>query len=165
MHVFLYTTAMLNTYALREKDLVAWGVGAVLHDIGKSQIAREILKKPGPLTPEEMKQVRTHPLLGVALCAQAQLPQASVNAILFHHEKEDGTGYPAGMNGGALPLPVKVIAAADVYDALTSDRPYAAGIKPYQALTIMRDQMPGHFDPEVLKRLIMVLSGAEITQE
>ena len=164
VHVFVFTTAMLNTYQVPEADLINWGVGAVLHDIGKIQISRDILNKPGPLSPSELEMVRTHPVRGVALCAQANLPQSAINAILFHHEKEDGSGYPSQMKGSELPLPVKVIGTADVYDALTSERPYASGLSPYQALTMMRDQMPGHFHPEVLKRLIMVLSGAEIIE-
>jgi HD-GYP domain-containing protein (c-di-GMP phosphodiesterase class II) len=142
--------------------LVQCGMGALLHDIGKIQIPKQILSKPGKLSYAERQMIESHPVRGAALCALAPLTQDVLNNILFHHEKVDGSGYPTGMRGSEIPLPVKALTAADVYDALVSDRPYAKAQSPFEALTVMRAEMKGAFDAEVYKRLVMVLSGAEV---
>lgn len=162
VHVFVYTTAILQTYDLEESDITGAGIGAILHDIGKVAIPREIINKPGALTSQERRIINTHPVKGVALCSRLPLSQSALHVILFHHEKKDGSGYPAGMKGPDIPLPVKAATLADVYDAITTVRPYAPALTPFQALTTMRDQMPGHFDREVFKRLIQILSGAAL---
>jgi putative nucleotidyltransferase with HDIG domain len=162
VHVFVFTCALLQTFGV-EEDLVAQaGMGAMLHDIGKTVIPKEILNKNGSLSEKECELVKTHPAKGVALCAQMPLSQDAINVMLFHHEKLDGNGYPAGLEGDAIPLAVKCASLADVYDALTSDRPYAKARTPFEALSTIRDDMAEHFDQEVLKRFVMVLSGAEV---
>ena len=80
----------------------------------------------------------------------------------MHHEKLDGRGYPAGLSGEAIPVHARAVSLADVYDALTSRRCYADAVTPFEALRIMRDDMPGAFDMEVFRTLVMVLSGANI---
>ncbi len=162
VHVFVFTTTILNTFGLDEEEMVRAGVGAILHDIGKILIPREVLNKNGPLSPAEWEVVRRHPVTGVGLCANVPLTQEAINVILFHHEKADGSGYPAGMHMDDLPLAVKASTVADVYDALTSNRAYGTAAKPFAALRVMRDDMRGHFDMEVLRRLVMVLAGAEV---
>jgi len=162
VQVFVFTTAVLHTYEMPKEEIVQCGVGAMLHDLGKARIPRRIITKPGPLTKDERQIINQHPLHGVAMTAQAPLSRQAYNAILFHHERMDGGGYPAGMQGEDIPLPVRVLSVCDVYDALTSDRPYAKKIIPFEALQIMRDDMEGAFDQRVFKRLVMVLSGAEI---
>jgi putative nucleotidyltransferase with HDIG domain len=162
VHVFVFTCAILQTFGLEEEIIAQAGVGAMLHDIGKTVIPKEILNKNGSLTLKERELVQTHPAKGVALCAQMPLSQEAINVILFHHEKLDGAGYPAGLEGDAIPLAVKCAALADVYDALTSDRPYARARSPFEALSTIRDEMAEHFDQEVLKRFVMVLSGAAV---
>jgi putative nucleotidyltransferase with HDIG domain len=162
MNVFLLATATLQTYGLDQEKLQKWGAGAILHDLGKTRIPRSILRKPGKLDPDERAVVETHPVQGAALCAKLSLGQEALNAILFHHEKMDGSGYPAGMNGFDIPLPVRVVVVTDIYDALTTDRPYAKQRSPFEALTLMREEMDGQLDMEVFKRLVQVLSGARI---
>jgi putative nucleotidyltransferase with HDIG domain len=162
VHVFVYSTAILQGMGLEEDRLVQCGLGALLHDIGKVQIPKQILSKPGKLTYSERQMVESHPVRGAAMCAMAPLSQDVMNGILFHHERVDGSGYPTGMRGAEIPLHVKALTAADVYDALVSDRPYAKPQSPFEALTVMRDEMKGAFDGEVYKRLVMVLSGAEL---
>lgn len=162
VHVFVFTCAILQTFGMEEETIAQAGVGAMLHDIGKTVIPKEILGKNGSLTIKERELVQTHPAKGVALCTQMPLSQEAINVILFHHEKMDGAGYPAGLEGDAIPLAVKAAALADVYDALTSDRPYAQACTPFEALRTIRDDMTDHFDPEVLKRFVMVLSGAAV---
>lgn len=162
VHVFVYATAMLGRLGLDEETMVQTGLGALLHDIGKTKIARKILDKPGKLTESERTLVQNHPVLGAGLCAQVPLSHAALNGILFHHEWMDGSGYPAGLSGPDIPLPVKVLAVADVYDALVSKRAYAPARAAFDALSVMRQELGTHLDPEAYKELVLVLSGAEI---
>ncbi|SKA69081.1 HD-GYP domain-containing protein [Desulfobaculum bizertense] len=162
MHVFLYSSAILQSYDLDEEHLIQCGLGAILHDIGKAKIPEKILNKPGPLTPAERQTINTHPLQGIALCSQVQLSQTAYNCILFHHERMDGSGYPSGLKAYAIPLESRAIAIADVYDALTSDRPYAKAMNPFQVLRFMRDKMFSELDIDMYKRFVQILSGADL---
>lgn len=162
MHVFIFTVAILNTYSLSEKELFECGLGAMLHDVGKTRIPRSILNKRGSLTTEERDKIMSHPMHGISMCTQLPLSQNTINCILFHHEKMDGSGYPAGLAGPDIPLPVRVITISDIYDALTTARPYADAMPPYEALTLMRHEMREHLDMDVFKRLVAVLGGAAI---
>jgi len=162
VQVFVYATAMLQAMRAEEELVVATGVGAMLHDLGKMAVDKAILHKPGPLTQEERRVVETHPVKGVALCMEMPLPSEVTACILLHHERINGSGYPGGIMGGDIPLHVRVLSAADVYDAMTTKRPYAEAFSPFEALRVMRDEMPGAFDVEVFRTLVMVLSGANI---
>ena len=162
VHVFVFTSALMQTFEVDDKTLVEIGLGAILHDIGKTQIPKSVLNKNGPLSKEERVLINSHPLKGMALCANLPLGQEAVNCVMFHHEKMNGTGYPTGLAGESIPLPVKAVAVADVYAALTTKRPYADARKPFEALSMMKDKMKGHFDPEVFRRLVGILSGANI---
>ncbi|NJB67568.1 putative nucleotidyltransferase with HDIG domain [Desulfobaculum xiamenense] len=162
MHVFLYSTAILQSYGFDEELLVQCGLGAMLHDIGKTVIPENILNKPGALSSEERTIVNTHPVQGIGLCAQLPLSQTTYNCILFHHERMDGSGYPGGIRGYDIPIEARAVAIADVYDALTSDRPYAKAMNPFQVLRLMRDQMSNEIDLEMYKRFVQILSGADV---
>lgn len=162
VHVFVYTVFMLKSLGLPKSTIVQAGVGALLHDSGKEQIPLSILKKPGRLSPEEMLAVREHPERGVHLCRPLALSQLAKECILMHHEKLNGQGYPRGLSGDAVPLHARIIALADVYDALTSNRVYAGAEKPFAALSIMRHEMAGSFDLDLYKRFVMLLSGAAL---
>jgi putative nucleotidyltransferase with HDIG domain len=162
VNVFTYTVAVMQTFGTADEDLAALGLGAMLHDIGKVNIPRRLLNKPGSLSPAERQQVQEHPLRGVALLAQCPLSQQAMNLVLFHHERLDGSGYPTGLRGEQIPLAVKACAITDTYDALTSHRAYAKAQTPYEALSTIRDDLRGQHDPEMLKRLVMVLSGAAV---
>jgi HD-GYP domain-containing protein (c-di-GMP phosphodiesterase class II) len=162
VHVFVFSQAMLQTYKFDETTRFHCGLGAILHDIGKLQIKKSILYKKGKLNREERQEINTHPLKGVAICAGLPLKQESINCILFHHERMDGSGYPTKMAGEGIPLPVKVTTLCDVYAALTTNRPYSKAKTPFEALRIMKESMSGHFDSEVYKRLVLVLAGADI---
>ncbi len=162
VHVFVFSQALLHTYHIDGNQLFYCGLGAILHDLGKVAVDRSILEKPGLLSPEEREIMKAHPLKGVALCSTLPLNQDAINCILFHHEKMNGTGYPTGLCGEEMPLAVRVISVCDVYAALTTDRPYAKAKTPYEALSLMKDGMKGHFDEEVYTRFVKVLSGADI---
>ena len=159
VHVFTYTMMLMQMLARdwEEEALIDVGVGALLHDIGKIQIAASILNKPGKLNPEEWEKVKLHPVHGMRMCTKVTMPQMSLNCILFHHEKFDGTGYPTGMKDEEIPLPVRIITCCDVYDAITSKRAYAEAEDPFSALKIMGGEMKGAFDFDVFKAFIEVL--------
>jgi len=161
-NVFIYTLSILETYHYANEEKTHIGLGALLHDVGKLQIPTTVLNKPGKLNNEEWEMIKAHPIKGVGLCSLVPLHQTAINCILFHHEKCDGTGYPAGLNNEDIPLAAKVVSVADVYDAITSRRPYADAVTPFKALTIMREDMKGSFDDDVFKRFVLILSGANI---
>ncbi|HZJ56974.1 MAG TPA: HD-GYP domain-containing protein, partial [Clostridia bacterium] len=144
----IITGIELGYNELRLRDL---GVGALLHDIGKMRIPKHILQKPGQLTSEEYEQIKQHTVFGFEIlrnCDDIRKPAA--NAALGHHERFDGSGYPRGLTGKDTHEFAKVIAIADVYDAMTSDRVYRTGMEPNEAaryLTSMGDTL---FDNELV---------------
>lgn len=137
---------------LEEEEVQALGVAGLLHDVGKVAITDAVLLKPGKLDPRERAMVEGHPRAGYMLLSQSpDIPAAALEVALHHHEKVDGTGYPDRLSGEALSLHARMGAICDVYDAVTSDRPYKAAWTPCEALAAMRS-WPGHFDPELLDR-------------
>jgi putative nucleotidyltransferase with HDIG domain len=124
--------------------------GALLHDAGKMAIPDSILKKPGPLTAQEWVVIRRHPALGYGLVRDVKLVPEVGNIILCHHEKFDGTGYPKGLKGAAIPLEARVFAVADTLDAVTSHRPYRAPRDFGAARRELKANAGRQFDPEVV---------------
>jgi putative nucleotidyltransferase with HDIG domain len=114
-------------------------LGAYLHDLGKVRVPHEILSKPGPLTREEYEVVQMHPIWGIELLAGVEFPWDLKPIIRWHHERYDGTGYPDRLVGGAIPLSAQVVGIADVYDALTTVRPYRQAFSPAAALRRIAD--------------------------
>nr|WP_315244452.1 HD domain-containing phosphohydrolase [uncultured Albidiferax sp.] len=122
---------------------------APLHDVGKVGIPDSILLKPGKLTPEEFETMKTHSSIGhqALVVGHSQLMQMAATIAISHHEKFDGSGYPAGLAGDTIPLAGRIVAVADVFDALTSARPYKAAWPVERALQLLRDGSGSHFDP------------------
>lgn len=133
-----------------EEELLHVRRGALLHDIGKMGIPDAILLKPGPLNDEEWAIMRTHPTLAVKLLRPIAFLAPALDIPWCHHEKWDGTGYPRGLRGEEIPLAARIFAVVDVYDALTSDRPYRATWSRERALVYIREQAGKHFDPRVV---------------
>jgi hypothetical protein len=127
--------------------------GAYLHDLGKIAIPDHILNKPGTLTSDERTIVEAHPQLGFDLASNAPSLREVLPIILHHHERVDGQGYPKGLAGNAVPLEARVVAVADVWDALTSDRSYRLGWEPAVALAHIEAGSGTHFDPNVVGAL------------
>lgn len=137
---------------LEPQEVEEMGVAGLLHDVGKVAVSDAILNKPGGLSKGEMRSVREHPVAGHRLLASsAGAPDLALELCLRHHEKIDGTGYPGGLKGDELSLAARMGAICDVYDAVTSNRPYKAAWTPCEALTEMRT-WEGHFDPALLDR-------------
>lgn len=130
------------------------GLAGMLHDLGKALMPQEILNKPGKLTPEEFDIIKTHPRRGYELLTGAKnIPAGVLDVCLHHHERFDGTGYPEKLANDKLTQFARMGAICDVYDAVTSDRPYKAGWDPAQALTQMASWQ-GHFDRDMFKSFI-----------
>jgi putative two-component system response regulator len=128
-----------------------------LHDIGKVGIRDEILLKPGPLTPEEFGLMQQHTIIGANILDEAVSHTRgggflAMGALIarFHHEQFDGSGYPAGLVGEEIPLPARIVAVADVFDALTSERPYKSAFTPEKAREIIVQGSGTHFDPVIV---------------
>lgn len=134
---------------------------ASLHDVGKVGIPDAILKKPGKLTNEEFEQMKTHTLIGADLIRAAGLPQTAVNIPLAHHEKWDGTGYPRGLAGDAIPLEARIVAIADVYDALRAKRCYKPAFSPEKTLSIIQQDAGSHFDPALVELTVAAFEEFE----
>jgi putative nucleotidyltransferase with HDIG domain len=141
-----------------EEELVHIRRGALLHDIGKMGIPDAILLKPGPLDEKEWAIMRTHPTLAVELLRPIAFLAPALDIPWCHHEKWDGTGYPRGLRGEEIPLPARIFAVVDVYDALTSDRPYRAAWSQERALAYIREQAGRHFDPRVVEVFEQVIT-------
>ncbi len=138
---------------LDRHDLLAVYRGGFLHDIGKIGIPDSILFKPGKLTAEEWVTMRTHPARGEDICRHLISIQPVLPIIRSHHERWDGSGYPDGLVGEQIPLLARILQIADIYDALTSPRPYKPAYKPEQALAIIEAETEkGWRDPEVVSR-------------
>ena len=155
----LSATLLMSTGCYRQDELLDYGIGAMLHDIGKTTIPRRILNKPGKLNKAEMDRVRLHPREGHLLCLSAGLSQYAHDMILYHHEQLDGKGYPEGLRGSAIPSHVRAVTIVDIYDALTSRRPYAPPLAPFDALSLMRREFQGKIDPDLFEKLVRILGG------
>ena len=120
-----------------------------MHDIGKIGIPDHILRKPGPLSPAEWEEMKTHTLIGARILADAGCPLLVMaeQIALSHHERWDGAGYPQGLQGEAIPLAARIVAIADVFDALTSKRPYKHAWTVDEAFALIASEAGKHFDP------------------
>ncbi len=132
------------------------GLGGLVHDIGKARMPPDVLNKPGPLTPEEFSIMKSHPEAGHGILVEGQgASDVPLDICLHHHEKVNGTGYPHGLRGEEISLHARVGAVCDVYDAITSNRPYKAGWDPAQALHKMALwTKEGHFDEQVFHAFV-----------
>lgn len=136
---------------LKKEQLVYIQYGTLLHDIGKLGIPDAIIMKPGKLTPEEYKVVQKHPLYAYEWLSQRDDFQPAKVIPLFHHERWDGKGYPRKLKGTEIPLLARVVAIVDVWDALTSDRPYRQAMSNEGAIRLIQSESGKHFDPDVVK--------------
>jgi HD-GYP domain-containing protein (c-di-GMP phosphodiesterase class II) len=121
--------------------------GSLLHDVGKLAVPQAILAKPGPLTASELAEVRRHPAAGAVLVSSLPSARRALPAILHHHERWDGTGYPGRIAGEAIPIEARLISVADAYDAMTSHRPYQATLSIRDALDELGRCAGTQFDP------------------
>jgi len=139
-------------------DLETLRIASLLADIGKLAVPDHVLSKPGTLTDEELKKVRTHPVVGASILAGIRLAGGILPLVRGHHEWYDGSGYPDGLQGENIPLGARVLAVADVYNALISDRPHRRAFSAKQAVEMLEKGVGAQFDPEVVAACFRVLS-------
>lgn len=145
------TVKIAREMGIPEEDLIHIRRGAFLHDIGKMGIPDNILLKPGPLDENEWKIMRSHAKRAYELLHPIEYLRPALEVPKHHHEKYDGSGYPDGLKGTDIPLPARIFAVVDVWDALTSDRPYRKAWTPKKSLKYIKDQSGKHFDPDVVR--------------
>lgn len=146
-----YSAAIARQYGMGEDRAKALLYSAPMHDVGKIGIPDHILMKPGKLTPEEMDCMKTHTLIGAKILAgsSAEVIQLAELVAISHHEKWDGSGYPHGIKGDTIPIYGRICAVADVFDALTTDRPYKKAFSVDDSIRMIREGRGSHFDPAV----------------
>lgn len=135
--------------------------GGLVHDIGKLATPSEILDKPAPLTPDERRIIEEHPSCGVRILQPIAAYAPLLPMVSQHHERWDGTGYPAGLRGDAIALSARIMAVADAFDAITSARPYRAGLTAADALAIIEAQSGLQFEPAVVKAFTQMIRSAQ----
>jgi putative nucleotidyltransferase with HDIG domain len=145
-----------------ERELATIELAGILHDIGEIGVPDRILTKPGPLTPEEEEHMMRHPEIGARLLRSVPELEHLVPAVLHHHERFDGSGYPNGLFEHAIPLEARLLAAADALDAMTTDRPYRARLAPPTAMAELVDRAGSQFDPEVVEAFELAWAAGEL---
>jgi putative two-component system response regulator len=155
-----YSIALGEKLGLPEDLSVALRRGGLIHDIGKLAVPEHILLKPGPLTPEERKIMEQHTVIGERICAPLRSFRHVLPIIRHHHEKQDGSGYPDGLKGAQVPLTARILQITDIYDALTTDRPYRKALPFEKAMAIMREEVKrGWWDGSILDEFEVVVHG------
>lgn len=145
-----YACRIAEEAGLPERDMVWFRMGGFLHDVGKTEVPREILNKPGRLTPEERQIIESHTVIGDEMLSSIEFPWDIRPMIRSHHERWDGGGYPDGLSGESIPLTARILRLADVFDALTTTRSYRSPLTPDEAFTLM-DEDIGAFDPALFQ--------------
>lgn len=154
--VTYYALRLGETIGLSGKDIRNLITGAFLHDVGKIGIRDPILLKPGKLSPQEFEIMETHVSLGMEILSKSSWLSGARDVVEFHHEKYDGSGYPQGLKGKAIPLNARIFAIVDVFDALTSKRPYKDSWTLDDAIAMLKRDSGSHFDPQLMETFVTI---------
>lgn len=156
-----YSLAIGRGLGLSSHDLDKLKLSSILHDIGKIGVADAILRKTGPLDPDEFVQMQQHTRFGGEILQQVRSMSEVIPGVLYHHEKYDGSGYPEALKGEAIPEMARIIAVADTYDAMTTDRPYRKGLSREIALAELRRNSGSQFDAAIVEAFIRGLQESD----
>ena len=153
-----YALALADEISISEdRTLAALDVAALLHDIGKLGIPDRLLNKPGPLTPDEFDHVKLHAIIGADILSAVAFPGPLAVIVRHHHENWDGTGYPDGLRGEAIPIGARLLAIVDCYDALTSDRPYRRALSHSRAVAMILERRGTMYDQEIVNAFLRIV--------
>ena len=157
-----YTMALAEAVGVKdEKQIKALEAAALLHDTGKLAVPEYILNKPGPLTSSEFERMKLHAAVGADILKSIDFPYPVEPIVRHHHENWDGTGYPDGIRGQAIPLGARILSVVDCYDALTSDRPYRPRMTRQQSEDVLRERRGKMYDPWVVDEFLSILDSLE----
>lgn len=157
-----YSVALADHLALPEELRVALRWAGIIHDIGKIGVPENILLKPGRLSTDEMNIMKQHPIIGERICAPLKSMRLVLPIIRHHHEKLDGSGYPDGLHGEQIPLTARILSTVDIYDALTTDRPYRSALSPSEAIAVMQSEVSrGWWDGSLVNALQELVLGVK----
>lgn len=159
--VMTYSTGIGECLGLTGKEIENLKLAAILHDIGKIAIRDNVLLKEGPLTPEETGCINQHPVHGAEIIKHIKQLKDVMPGVKWHHEKYDGSGYPDRLKNGEIPLIARIIAVADTFDAITSDRPYRKALSHEDALNELRKNAGTQFDKEAINAFLMTYKEKE----
>jgi putative two-component system response regulator len=149
-----YTVSLAEKIGLSEEQTIALRRGGIVHDIGKVAVPEFVLLKPGPLDAAERKIMEEHAIIGERICAPLKSFRQVLPIVRSHHEKQDGTGYPDHLKGGEIPLTARILQTVDIYDSLTTDRPYRKALSQEKALEIMWEETRrGWWDADLVDAL------------
>jgi len=151
--VQVYAMELARELGLSNEEKEALRAASLLHDIGKLAVPEHIISKPGRLTPEEFEKMKIHPVVGAEILERVKFPYPVVPIVRAHHEKWDGSGYPAGLVGDAIPIGARILAAVDCLDALATDRQYRRALPLDEAMRIVESESGKAFDPKVVEIL------------
>jgi len=157
-----YSVAIARNFGLSEEEVYKVQVAAALHDVGKIGINDEILRRPADLTPEEYELIKQHPLKGAYIMSPVKQLKDMIPGMLYHHERLDGSGYPQGLKGDQIPLMARIIAVADTFEAMTSDRPYQDAMSPERIIKYLFDWIDAKYDARVVAALLKAYEKGEI---
>ncbi|MFQ5720178.1 MAG: HD-GYP domain-containing protein, partial [Acidobacteriota bacterium] len=159
--VRMYAGALARALDLPRAEIWKIEIGALLHDVGKIGIQDKILNKPGPLTPEEYDQMKTHPVRGANIMSPIGQLREVIPCMKHHHERWDGGGYPDGLAGEDIPLGARVVTVADCWDAMTTNRPYQRAVEMDDALARFRKLAGSVFDRELVDVFVAVIERGD----
>jgi putative nucleotidyltransferase with HDIG domain len=161
------TVALAKSLGLPSVDITRLGTCALLHDIGKIGISDEILNKAGELNTEEWEAIKSHPQLGADIISHVPQLASCLAGILYHHERYDGSGYPAGLKGEAIPLDARILGVVDAFAAMTSARPYRPAFSYEEAVGELKRGAGKQFDPHLVKAFTSATKNTPVvtTQE
>jgi putative two-component system response regulator len=154
-----YSGELAAAAGLDELQIRAIRYGGLLHDIGKIGVSETILRKPGALTPDEMEQMRQHPIIGARLISELRFAKNVAPIVRGHHERWDGKGYPDGLVSEDIPIGARIISIVDAYDAMTTDRPYRTALSHQEAISRLCAGAGTQFDPHLLDIFVAMLGN------
>jgi putative nucleotidyltransferase with HDIG domain len=154
--------AIARSLGWSEEQLASLRVGGPLHDIGKLAVSDDVLRKEGRLDEDELAEIREHPRIGAKILLRVSSFRDALPYVLYHHERWDGAGYPSGKAGEEIPVEARVLAIADAFDAMTSDRPYRRALTREQALAEVERCAGTQFDPEIARVFLEVFGERDL---